>query len=119
MGVAPPAARRARARPEPGAGARRTPGVRPPGRTPSLWQERATWATTADQYDAAGRTLARLRSGYREAGEPAPAPPAATPTTRTVMIKEVLERDSAGLISKIKEYQITEPLPEGKPPATQ
>jgi hypothetical protein len=36
-----------------------------------------------------------------------------------VLVKEVLARDEAGRISKTKEYEVTEPLPETEAPATQ
>ena len=63
------------------------------------------------------RTLARLRSGHREAGEPAPAP--SPKGTRSVLVREVLTRDEVGRILKTKEYEITEPLLDPEVPGTQ
>lgn len=84
-------------------------------------EEAVRAAHTSADYETAIETLAKLRSRLVVAGEPPRTPPAATPAppkTRTVLIKEILGRDSAGLISKVKEYQVTESSPEGESAAT-
>lgn len=81
-------------------------------------EEAVRAAHTSAEYDAAVKTLARLRSRPVEAPEPARTPPAAIPPpkTRPVLHRKILERDSAGRMSRLKEWIVEEPLLDAASP---